>query len=1401
VHPAVGPAVPAPSPAPSPPPAALRGTRTWTLWSADGAVDVEVEADETATVADVLTALTDDLGGTTESLWAGSSPLPGATLLSASALGHGAVLGLGRPGPRAGAGGGPHEGSGALELQVVGGPDAGLVLPLGQGDLVVGRGAACGFPLTDPDVSRRHAVISVGAGQVTVADLASSNGTRLRTPIGPLLLGDRPSPWAVGSTLLVGSSAVRLSGPRGVPLNCFPAPQGRLRVQPVRTPPAHAAEVSVRVPVRPPETGRRRLGWVALAVPAVGGLLMAWLLSAPQFLFFALLSPVVAVGSWVSDRVSGRRVRRRATADHAAALARFDRELASAVGTAAGVLDEAHPDPAHLATAVRRRSSPLWSRTRLRSDLLVVRLGSGRGPTGVTRVDADGTRTPVTADHLPVTVDLAAVVSLGVVGPRARTAGVARALVMQLTTLTPPDELRVVVVAAEGQRGEWRWTRWLPAVTVVDATDAGLPVDLLVGPAPGPRTVVLLDGPVGVDTAAALAAAGAPVCVAFAPSLSALAVSTAACLTVTGETGVRGRLRLPDAPDERELALDSVPEPVAAATARSLAGLAPPATTTGIPDTAALVDLPGGGLRFDPVAEHVSGRWDRGRATLECTLGCTEQGPLALDLCAQGPHLLVAGTTGSGKSELLQTLVAGLALHHPPDRVSFLLVDYKGGAAFAEAAGLPHTVGMLTDLDPQSTVRALRSLTAELTRRERLLAREGVRNVAELRPEVPLARLVIVVDEFATLAEELPGFVPGLVGIAQRGRSLGVHLVLATQRPSGVVSPEIRANCSLRICLRTTDESDSRDVLGTPLAAFLPAGRPGRAYVRSGSAAPLLVQVARVSGTSGRGRSGVRVRHRPWPPERAPGGPDRTGRQGPGDLAQLVDALRQRARQAGLTPPGRPWLAPLPAQLPARDLDSRATDGAPATELRIGLLDSPDTQSQEPLTLDLADGGGWLAVGGPRSGRTTALRTVLGEAVHQLLPDALQVHVLDHGGGGLASEAGQLPHAGTTIGRDDAHRTVRLLARLQAEVDRRRAGATARTPALLLLVDGYESLAAQLDDAEPGSGSTALLRLVRDGAAAGLTCVVTAERAVPGSRLAAAMRTRLVLPLPDRADYAVAGIAPRDVPAVRPPGRALVGEDAAECQLAQPRPPTSPPGASPSPVSPTAIRVVTLPADPELALPAGPTAGPTGPLELPVGPGDDDGHPVAVDLVRTGGLLVVGPPGSGRTSALAAFAGHCRAAGAAVLHLAPAPGGPGQAPGHDGDRLDRSDAAGLREWAAATTGQLAVVVADDIGTLPDPVADALGSLGRPGGHLVVLAAAGAPELAGAFRGPTVALRRSRTALLLRPAPGDAELLGLRVPRTPLPARPGAGWLVLGGAVTRVQVARRRTVAAPPDTTP
>jgi len=886
-----------------------------------------------------------------------------------------------------------------------------------------------------------------------------------------------------------------------------------------------------------------------------------------------------------------------------------------------------------------------------------------------------------------------------------------------------------------------------------------------------------------------------------------LPVAVDAVLRLAGETGDVAVLSRPGALDRSQVTVDRLQPSLAADLARDLAGLAPVSAANALPASVRLLDLVDEGLRLTAEG-NVCGAWSNARDRLVATIGRTADGPLRVDLCRQGPHALIAGTTGSGKSELLQTLIAGLALAHPPDRCSFLLVDYKGGAAFAEAAALPHTVGVLTDLDGQTTARALRSLTAELTRREAVLAAHEVAHIAALPDSVALARLVIVVDEFATLADELPDFVPGLVSIAQRGRSLGVHLVLATQRPAGVVSPEIRANCTLRICLRTTDEGDSRDVLGSSEAAYLPVELPGRAYLRSGSGEAIPLQVARVAvGDTARTASGPSIRPWSWPvrprvradePNRAQPDARKT------DLGRLTRAVAAHAAALGAPPAHRPWQAPLPDVLAA--VTGHPSDTASGgARIRLGLVDLPDRQAQLPLELDLFEGGTWLVVGGARSGRTTVLRRVLAEAVDRLGPDRLHVHVLESGGGTLAVEAMGLPHAGTAVGDGDALRIVRLVDRLGQEIADRRAGTRPGPhPLILLLVDGMEQISAVLDEADPGRGSAQLLRLMREGAAVGLTCVVTVDRAVPGGRLAAVARERLVLPLPDRADYAVAGIAPRAVPTHRPPGRALVGEDARECQIALPRP--LPSSGSGGPRATTALRIVELSPDPVLALPAAlPPPQQPGQICLPVGPGGDEGEILTIDLARTGGLLVTGPAGCGRSAALDAFAAHLGSAGTPVLRLG-APSPDSEHPDSEGrpgsdDRLlgsvdsvwlDPTDEAGLSTWITCLAGRPGVVIADDVAAPADfPVLARLpASTGAA--RVALLAAGAAGQLAAHYQGPIAALRRSRTGLLLCPSPGDADLLGIRLPRTPLPVRPGCGWLVTGDGTRRVQVARHRS---------
>jgi S-DNA-T family DNA segregation ATPase FtsK/SpoIIIE len=1351
----------------------------------------------------VLDQLGRILGTPATCLFSGTGRLHGDLLLRDERLRHGAVLGIDRPAADAQA----SARTGALDVRIVGGPDAGRILPLDKGSHLVGRSQDCGVRLGDPDVSRHHVGIDVGAGTVEVADLGSSNGTRLD---GHEVT--RRTPWTVGTRLQVGATTLELGIPDGLPTIAGSSVGGRavlrraVRISEGRRP------VEVAFPQPPATPSARRLAWIAVALPAVAGISLAVVLSAPSFLFFALLSPLVAVATWWSDRRSGRRAHRRDLAEFRRRTAAAEAELAGAVRADVRASQRRFPDLAVLASAARRRTSLLWSRSADDADLLTVRIGTGPGTTGVVRREPDGLRAAAPADDLPVDVDLRSG-GLAVVGPRDPALGVLRSVIAQLAALHPPDTVELVLVTSAVRLHDWRWLRWLPhlrstagsvpagAATDDDSEDAAsrslvalverrraVARSAAGQPWSGPWAAVIVDGPLPGFVAALLAGAAdvGVVVLSHGPTLGQIPVPVGAALRLTGDLGTQAALQIRGAPLRDVVAVDRCPLDVARTVARDLAGVTRPAGRSTLPTEVSFhevmpPDLP-------PADSGTRDGWSRDRGSLEVALGVGTGGVERLDLCRHGPHALVAGTTGAGKSELLQTLIAGLALAHPPDRCSFLLIDYKGGAAFAEAAALPHTVGLLTDLDDVTTARALRSLTAELARREALLAEHAVADISDLGERVPLARLVIVVDEFATLAEELPAFVPGLVGIAQRGRSLGIHLVLATQRPAGAVSADIRANCTLRICLRTTDEADSRDVLGEPEAAHLPLDVPGRAYLRTGNGAARILQVARVSHTGRADGDAPVVSPWCWPvPPVRPAPPHR----GESQLGRLVRRLDDRARALSLSPPHRPWRPPLPTRLSPSDADElTGTAGRSPMQLLLGLVDRPDRQEQHPLVLDLADGGGWLAVGGPRSGRTTLLRNVLRQSTAGGDVDRLHVHVVDLGGGALAAEAAVLPSVGTAIGGDDALRTVRLVHRLAEEVAHRRSARSVDRPHILLLVDGVEELGGLLDDADPARGSGELLRLVRDGGAAGVTCVLTASRAVPGGRLAGAVRQRLVLPLPDRADYAVAGVPLTAVPSRRPPGRALVGEDAAECQLVLP-PPLDParhtrrsrPGRHATP-----LRIAELPPDPLVDGAMDQEARSF--LRIVLGPGGDDGAPLTVDLLRTGGLLLVGPPGSGRSSALEAVVGDLLANGVPVLRLGGAPfRAIGQVGG--GDVADLDDLGATTNWLERRHRGPAVVCVDDLG--PAGSAPSLGELPQLGGSsgVVLMATASAADLSTWFQGPISSLRRARSGVLLCPGPGDADVLGLRLPRTPVPSRPGSGWLVRPGGLERVQLARHR----------
>ena len=797
-----------------------------------------------------------------------------------------------------------------------------------------------------------------------------------------------------------------------------------------------------------------------------------------------------------------------------------------------------------------------------------------------------------------------------------------------------------------------------------------------------------------------------------------------------------------------------------------------------------------------PLPERIIECWSEGGRTAKALLGRGTTGPFVLDL-SLGPHLLVAGTTGSGKSELLQTLVASLATANRPDAMNFVLIDYKGGAAFQGCKALPHTVAVVTDLDEFEVERVLVSLRAELQRREVILAQAGKSDIHRywealhaLPGADPLPRLVIVIDEFAVMAEQLPDQLRSLVNLGQQGRTLGLHLILATQRPSRVVTADLRANINLGIALRVADREDSQAVIETADAAWIPTHSAGRAYARLGGGTPVAFQAALIT-----------ERH-----------PDPAH---PSDLSALVAALQAAARQEHIPRQASPWPSPLPDafsldQVP--ELIARGDSLPPsAGQLVFGIADQPAAQRHAPAVFDIVRGGHLLVAGAPQSGQTTLLRTLAASLMAQVRPDDAHLYVFD-GGGGLATLSA-LPHCGAVVTSAEPDRADRLLARLASELTRRTQLLSAggygdlaeyrqtqhgpdTPPYLLVFIDRYDAFVTAIEQIDHGRLVEQLRVLIRNGLSAGLRVVATGDRLLTG-RLGALAEDKVVLRMADPIDYALVGLNTRFVPAIMPSGRGLrlPGGELLQVALVSADPQGTAQNrelrsraryADRSAIRP--FRVDPLPVaitfEQACELPSG-SGG------VLVGVGGDD-----LSQVRTEarGLLVVGPSGSGRSTALAVQARSLAQAGHSLVLITPRRSTLTGAIGPAWARLQLTatgtEAGDALQAVLAETSR-AVLVIDDAellaGTpLGDEVLAQCRAL-RDNEHRIL--AATVPDSMTMLRGITAELAKLKCGLLLEPAnPLDGGPFGVRLPMSILTSGiPLRGALVQGSLITAVQV--------------
>ncbi len=792
--------------------------------------------------------------------------------------------------------------------------------------------------------------------------------------------------------------------------------------------------------------------------------------------------------------------------------------------------------------------------------------------------------------------------SVAVVGPAEPARAMARWLVCQAAYRLPPAELRIT--APPG----WDWVAALPHTA-----------------ATGETVLVVHDLTAGADRWTTRAGR---------PAHDALGVVIATSLADVPPWCTRVVEVVRD--HDRRVSASWASE-VAAALARTATG------AQVLPGSVALTDLL---TEHDPAA--VLTRWRARSPGLQTPLGVGPDGACWLDLAGAGPHALVAGTTGAGKSELLTALVLGLAVRHPPADLHVLLGDYTGGATFGALATLPHVTGLLTDLDTAATGRALASLRAELARRERVLAEVGARSIAELAvhggASTSLPRLLVVVVEFRTLADGHPELLDALVRLAAQGRSLGVHLVLATQRPAGAVTADMRANISIRLCLRVLEATDSLDVLGDAAAAHLPAV-PGRAILRTD--VPTTLQVA-------------------WPGTAADG------------VASLVSLVLASASLADpdLVASSPPWAPPLPERVDVTELGEREAD-----VLSVLVTDLPEQQRLGSWGLPL--GESLLVSGPPGSGRTTTARTLATEAVSR----GVVVHT-------IADEPlcpADAPARGTVCPTDDVARAHLLLTAMSQPRDRSE----------LLVLDDVDALCRSLDDRLGyGAGMEMVTTLVAGARRNRLGVVVTV--AAPATRWAAVSRRHLVLAPRDVSDALVAGV-PRDMVAIgSPPGRGVLLEGgvavAGHVALAAEDGPWARPAAQ-------AWRVLPLPD--VVDLPAS-WARPRRTGELVVGLGGTDASPVTAPLPPSCRWLVLGGARTGRTTTLRMLVGRLRAHGRPVWTD---PAGVPEQPGDGVLVLDDVDRLGLDD-AAAAAGALARGAAVVATARPEPLSGAFHDLAR-----------------------------------------------------------------------------------------
>lgn len=1062
--------------------------------------------------------------------------------------------------------------------------------------ITIGRKRENDIELQDPQVSGHHCEICVQNGRVFVRDLGSTNGTFVNDRRVEAVWLNRDDVIKLGSyRLKIGKNLMVENADRQTIFHVGAKPWDPSELFAPKPYPwfSRAARMHTELPP---------LHLHIESAPSIGDkptMGMPGLALSPQMIAMSLGMQALRYG--MSRRSYSQQEKQRSEL-YANYLAGIEGQLQKHAQEQRALAEKLHPATQSCMKRAFGPAPDLWERTPADSDFLTLRLGLGTVPAAA-QVEIPPQRLSLQTDELdqvpdqlaakyrqveqvPVSCDLIRHGNCGVIGPRAAVTALARSFAAQIASLHSYEEVKIVALFPAGERTQWQWMRWLPHCMSEDRTvrylacgsDAKYVLKRLETAIQGrlnnqnqwnfgqknrnlPHYVFIVADPTLLNQS--------PIGTALMMNQPDLGISGIFLGQSRSDfpNSVHNVLELSGNPDQMQInlwadgaqfRLQSREHLISTEQydqfARAMAPVRLLGGSTkqqGLPSCVGLLD----GLHISNVEQlDLNDLWSNTapERSLSVPIGIQSDGEqfcFNIHQRGHGPHGMVAGGTGSGKSQMAQAWIISMALQFSPRDVNFVLVDFKGKSLLQPLANLPHLAGAISNLD-KDVSRSFSALESELDRRQQLLSDYQCQDIIEYfqkrrfdpsMPEMPY--LFLVVDEFAEFKQKFPDFTKPMDHLYRGGRSLGMHVILMTQSPTGIVTDQVRANANFRWCLGVKSEGDSREMLGSTDAAAIRT--PGRVYVKSNETYELIQSfypgMPYAPGEGKKQFSAGRVFGVALNGERTESASVQTQTySGRTELDVLVEHIAHHCRRSRI-PAARPlWQKELPDQLELFSAELKqevwtAETAWPkanfpqAPVAACGLVDDPAHQNQFALTHDFRKQGHLALYGMPVSGKTTFLQTMQTALCSRYSPEQVQIYSIDIGGFGLRALE-TFPHVGAAAGDDEPEVIARITTLLLEELDRRKklfrrvgagspaayAEATETTLAsVILMVDNLNLIGSRFP-----ALNDAVLRLSREGASYGiyLVCTFTGSTGV-SYQLSQSIKTVYALQMADKTDY------------------------------------------------------------------------------------------------------------------------------------------------------------------------------------------------------------------------------------------------------------------------------------------